>query len=290
MTDATDPRPFGDNYHDAIQDLIILPTRVLDDPMWEGKFLSRSQGIQSDGSVTSLAVKSNIIEEDIENKKDEANHNNIIQENENSLPNIKDIINNWEKRIFKITCYFMYADTLQIVAIQQGSGFLSGMGNEYMLITNKHVVRSEGHYEPQYCDIESSDKSIQFKADNQDIRTSHNFDTAGILIKTNKVIGDNNFYQFCNTNKIEIGTDILILGYPGIGAQTGITATEGIISGIEDYYFVTSAKIDSGNSGGAAISIENNCYIGIPTAVDLGVAESLGRILNFRKTMAIDTK
>jgi len=35
-------------------------------------------------------------------------------------------------------------------------------------------------------------------------------------------------------------------------------------------YYVTSAKIDHGNSGGTAILVNNDCYIGIPSASVVG--------------------
>lgn len=78
---------------------------------------------------------------------------------------------------------------------------------------------------------------------------------------------------------VKLGEKIIVLGYPGIGSMNDITVTEGIISGEEQEYYVTSAKIDSGNSGGAAISADRDCFIGTPTATVVGEAESLGRIL-----------
>jgi len=78
---------------------------------------------------------------------------------------------------------------------------------------------------------------------------------------------------------VNIGDKLIVLGYPSIGTQGGITVTEGIISGIESNYYVTSAKIDKGNSGGAAVLLKNNCYLGIPSWAKSGSIESLGRIL-----------
>ena len=72
------------------------------------------------------------------------------------------------------------------------------------------------------------------------------------------------------------------MGYPSIGSQTDITATEGIISGYDGNYYVTSAKVERGNSGGAAVALKDNCYLGIPTFVQVGDIESLARILDAR--------
>lgn len=79
-----------------------------------------------------------------------------------------------------------------------------------------------------------------------------------------------------------IGEDVIILGYPSTGASASVTATEGIVSGVEDNFFVTSAKVEHGNSGGAAIFKDQNCYFGIPTFVVSGELESLARILSFK--------
>lgn len=88
-----------------------------------------------------------------------------------------------------------------------------------------------------------------------------------------------NASRLSSCENIKLGEKIIVLGYPGIGASNDITVTEGIISGEEPEYYVTSAKIDSGNSGGIAVSVDKNCFIGTPTASVIGQAESLGRIL-----------
>ncbi len=87
--------------------------------------------------------------------------------------------------------------------------------------------------------------------------------------------------NLCEANtKAPIGGKVIILGYPGIGSPEGITATEGIISGYDGDYYITSAKIEHGNSGGVAVLVNNNCYLGMPTFVAVGTIESLGRILD----------
>jgi hypothetical protein len=78
-----------------------------------------------------------------------------------------------------------------------------------------------------------------------------------------------------------LGEEIAILGYPTNGSKTDITATQGIISGDDGNYYVTSAKVNHGNSGGAAIDIKNDCYLGIPTYYE-GDVESLPRILKWQ--------
>ncbi|MBI2506687.1 MAG: trypsin-like peptidase domain-containing protein [Candidatus Colwellbacteria bacterium] len=78
------------------------------------------------------------------------------------------------------------------------------------------------------------------------------------------------------------GERVVVLGYPSIGAKNDVTVTEGIISGYEDDFYITSAKIERGVSGGVTVLVDKNCYLGIPTFVRAGEVESLGRVLDAR--------
>jgi|GEM_PF-3629792 len=102
------------------------------------------------------------------------------------------------------------------------------------------------------------------------------------------------FPDICIEDQLQIGKELVVLGYPGISNidvpgvdfTSKFTATEGIISGKvsdSDYYFGTSAKIDSGNSGGGAFLKDSGCLAGVPTFVITGGSESMGKILNARK-------
>jgi len=74
------------------------------------------------------------------------------------------------------------------------------------------------------------------------------------------------------------GDYIAIAGYPEIGAGTW-NFTDGIVSGrVGDFVLKTDAKIDSGNSGGAALNSKNQ-LIGIPTWTISGQAESIGYVI-----------
>jgi S1-C subfamily serine protease len=74
-----------------------------------------------------------------------------------------------------------------------------------------------------------------------------------------------------NADDLEIGDELSIFGYPGIGDDT-ITLTEGKVSGfIEEEgikyrraWIKTDASISGGNSGGAAVD-ENGKLVGVPT-------------------------
>ena len=85
--------------------------------------------------------------------------------------------------------------------------------------------------------------------------------------------------RFCSLTP-SIGDEVISIGYPSIGSVGDITATDGIISGFESSYFITSAKIEKGNSGGIVVLLKDNCLLGVSTFVQLGTLESLARILN----------
>jgi len=169
-----------------------------------------------------------------------------------------------------------------------GSGVVVDFDSQITAITNRHIITDDNNYQPFICRVKLPDSSDTF--------IGQKFTGGGPLLDVgfidlnnpNSYIRDltslssspSPFHQ-CKT-KPSLGEGVLILGYPSIGSQTDITVTEGIISGYDGNYYITSAKIDKGNSGGAAILVNDNCYLGIPSASVVGQIESLGRILDVR--------
>ncbi len=83
------------------------------------------------------------------------------------------------------------------------------------------------------------------------------------------------FIRMGDSNNLNLGDSLTILGFPGIGGET-ITLTRGEVSGFsaEDPYgdraFIkTSAAISGGNSGGMAVDTEGR-LVGIPTRAGSG--------------------
>lgn len=79
-----------------------------------------------------------------------------------------------------------------------------------------------------------------------------------------------------DSDKVELGDAINILGYPGVGGET-ITYTAGHVSGFVDEdgdseidWIKTDAVVNHGNSGGTAIN-DNGEMIGVPTAKIVGL-------------------
>jgi len=80
-----------------------------------------------------------------------------------------------------------------------------------------------------------------------------------------------------DSDTLELGDQLEILGYPSIGGET-ITFTEGVVSGFTREpgvdgraYIKTDATIAGGNSGGLAAD-ENGSIVGVPTQVGYGGA------------------
>ena len=84
----------------------------------------------------------------------------------------------------------------------------------------------------------------------------------------------------CNTStQSQLNDSVRIYGYPVTSGGYNLTITDGIISSFaDDGDILTSAKVDSGNSGGLAVD-QNGCWLGIPSAVVSGNYQNLGVII-----------
>ena len=220
--------------------------------------------------------------EALKNKKPETITQTVIKEvpaqkTEDDLPSI---IKQWRPIIVYIECYFLSIDDMG------GSGMAADFGDgSFGIFTNAHVVG--GDIAPQSCKISFPDSTSAPLISTHNRTADSGKDVAIIDIYNpdehmKKVTAPFANLKFC-PQRPSLGDKIVILGYPGIGSQVDITATEGIISGYDGDYFITSAKVEHGNSGGAAILIKDNCYLGIPSFVQVGSIESLARIFDITK-------
>lgn len=239
-----------------------------------------------------------------------------------SVMSLADLIEFWSPNIAKINCLsdlnkspggnaikpllIRYGVDTEPVTVS-GSGFLilvntSYSGPEIIILTNRHVVNTHNGYAiPYYCEAVLpggykyffDNNDLNFVTTNSETKyinskpfNVYEVDAAFFIIKNPDTYSANLAKAKASltcTETPRIGDDVIILGYPTIGSAEGITATDGIISGLEESYFITSAKIEQGNSGGAAILKNKNCYLGIPTFARTGSVESLARILSFKK-------
>ena len=228
--------------------------------------------------------------EDLKNAKPKTvtNTQTIIKEvPAKSGSNLPSIISQWRPQISRVECWW-YSANGQLVMDAWGSGLLFRNPKNTLIFTNKHVLtyQSQAPYSCRATFPGTTDNyTVTVNTSTNffdDINTDPVWDVGELFIRNpssylNSISGVPNY---CKT-RAAVGEQIVILGYPGIGSATDITATEGIISGYENGYYITSAKVDHGNSGGAAILVKDNCYLGIPSFVEAGELESLARVLDF---------
>lgn len=216
------------------------------------------------------------------NPNPDSNNNATLQEKSTA-----DIVAEWQNRVAEVICFFHEGTG---VVSSQGSGTLANLtdvdGSTMMVaITNRHVM-SYNNDTPYACSIAINEEGSRMVT-NADAFLSGTLEDYGYINLNKASIVDEDTWDSvvskpmknCLDSEVKMGDNIVILGYPAIGTNSGITVTQGIVSGIETDFYVTNAGIDHGNSGGAAILTKDDCYLGIPTWVESGSFESLGRIL-----------
>lgn len=219
----------------------------------------------------------------------------------------------WARSVAQLLC-FEFKGGEEIVDLWGGSGTLMrNRSGTIQLLTNNHVVPSDGFclaefwVEPSLSFFASNRTIVYAARYSEHLSTLREDDEAVMLLEPvsrelldifrNKGVTDTNVVfpdslteatriaqrYVCGGADAEIGDEVAIIGYPSIGSTVGPTLTRGSISGRENSYYVTDAKIERGNSGGAAVLVKKNCYLGIPTSVVSGSLESLGRILDITR-------
>lgn len=200
---------------------------------------------------------------------------------------LTEVVSLWRGRIAFVQCHFNF---LGARLTQRGAATFFVIDGEPSLVTNRHVVEGfSGEFEKCHYRFPQDDDSIDFPE--KEITFGINEDTSDPDYATVRLTSPNEYVSSLvksTKNKTcqvvpQIGDEVIIIGFPTIGSNRDVTVTEGIIAAVEDDHYVTSAKVDSGNSGGAAIHVDSQCYLGIPTFTALGQAESLARILRFDK-------
>jgi len=190
---------------------------------------------------------------------------------------ITHVTKQWSSRIARIDCDFEGENGRD--SSSRGSGVALSIGNTLHVMTNKHLVE-EDDAELDECSVDMPQHDRDdAEVDASDVIISDGRDIAYLSVAdaSNPPAFDQS--QNACVAEPERGDRVVILGFPKVGAEESITVTEGIISGLEDDFYITSAKIERGNSGGAAILTKHNCLVGIPVLAVVGRIESLARIL-----------
>jgi S1-C subfamily serine protease len=186
-----------------------------------------------------------------------------------------------------------------------GSGWLF-RGDFTGIITNDHVI--EGSVD--HCLFFSDPLAYKF---NQPFKVyDWNSFTDAAFVKVDEVTRDDAprpeklsldimNLSYC-PDSMPLGSPVAIIGYPASTQQQfeenslrgNKTITDGVISSLDDFYdsstrkpfsdYFVSAKIDSGNSGGLALSKSGGkiCLLGIPTWLNIGNYDSQGIVQNIR--------
>lgn len=198
-----------------------------------------------------------------------------------SVPDLSVIVRQWRPNMAYIICNFRQPDTGKIYLEKTGSGTVFAINNGYSVVTNKHVISDDKGTRASACNFKFPGSSHVFSAGTSAISISTTHDWGLIQVPDlTTYIPANAISRLIRCGSPQDGDEVAIIGYPEIGSQTDITTTRGILSGRDGVNYITDAKIDFGNSGGAAIHIKSNCYLGIPTFSVVGGVESLGRILD----------
>ncbi len=237
------------------------------------------QNPQTDKKIQALQEQLDATKKELDSlKKNSADNNNTSA-----------VVAKWRPQVALITCSWFYAGTAQYL-VQSGSGLLYRVPptDTIVVATNRHVFTDPYGNSPTKCSVKFPDDVNFF--DVSSATPSENGTDFGLLgIKQPdeyliSIASRLDSKSFLCIDKPEIGDSVVILGYPVNGSSTDITATEGIISGFDGDYYITSAKVEHGDSGGAAILTSKNCSLGLPTSVVPGQLESLARILPWQIT------
>jgi len=251
-----------------LKDFLVSQQKTLQDTNKSFDTLNQKYNQESSQRIAQEKIAKEIISR-LENKV-----NNASATKTNDLASV---ISQWSGIIAKIECEFT-EDQQQYIS--QGSGTALGLNGQTIVLSNRHVLVPD-NITPSICRTKIPSSALVYSGD--DIRVSvSGADWAVLhLNDVDQQIRNITAKQpaFCQ-RKPSIGDEVVILGYPSIGAKTTITATEGIVAGYDGDFFITSAKVEQGNSGGAAILLKDNCLLGIPTFAQVGKIEALARILD----------
>jgi serine protease Do len=150
----------------------------------------------------------------------------------------------------------------RIVSGGMGTGVL--MNKEGDIITAAHVISNASEIEIVYKNGETSSASIEAISNVGDVA----------LLRANIIPKDAVFAKFGDSDKVEIGSDIFVIGFP-MGLNYSLS--RGVISGFHKQelkigkgrrmeFFQTDASINTGNSGGPMFNFKGE-VIGIVSSI-----------------------
>jgi len=238
-------------------------------------------------AVVELAEKNRLLEEQLgvlESDGDETlsalsqlESDLAVERETEASQTLSNVVAVWESRVARIECNF-YNDEGDLIT-STASGVATYINSQLYFISNKHLVEEKGAVLDE-CFASLPQRNIKdIHIDDDDVVISEDRDLAYLLAdKPGAAVPVVSGQRACSLEP-RSGDEIITLGFPRVGSEDSVTVTEGIISGQDNGYYVTSAKIERGNSGGATVHVEQGCFLGLPTVVAVGRIESLARIL-----------
>lgn len=185
---------------------------------------------------------------------------------------LEDVVKKWRPYVVRVTCIMLNSQG-EKSKYSDGSGFLVNIPSKGpSILTNSHVFSASGKISTNYCDIQFPDNSEVLRVERKDRYFSKEGYDKGILVisqpseyVTNLIDNAKRTLRDCIYTKPESTDDIVIFGYPKDKPKNDISVSQGKIVGYMGNFFITSATMVEGYSGGVAVSLKDNCYLGIPT-------------------------
>ncbi|MEX1087120.1 MAG: hypothetical protein WEC58_01155, partial [Candidatus Paceibacterota bacterium] len=142
------------------------------------------------------------------------------------------LVQEWEPRIARIECVFRNNDggtsrsnASAVSVLRQG---------EVQFITNKHVLVQKGHSLVN-CELAVPGIGDGLRVEPESAEFSGTLDIAYVTLSDQpaELVAEASGVRVCSEPP-SFGSRVLILGYPATGSKSGITATDGILSGFEE--------------------------------------------------------
>jgi hypothetical protein len=186
--------------------------------------------------------------------------------------NVQNVLNMWRPYVVRVTCIILDEHGNK-KSFSDGSGFLSNDPKGALIITNKHVFSPHNNSVTDYCDVYFPESKETVRIEKKDRYTNSKGHDLGALVVTNPsnhvshlLRNDSTTSRNCIAVKPDSDDDLVIIGYPKGSSKTDISYEQGKLSGYIGSYFISTAKVTEGYSGGIAVSLKNNCFLGITSA------------------------
>ena len=218
---------------------------------------NRNRKKQKQAKAWILSIDPNYFEKPVKVKKEDKKEQEEYQEEEITEYNDNIIVPNYEEWNFAHSGW--------------GSGIIIGEG--YYVITNNHVIKPEGILVKKIAVRNGLGKVSYAKV----VATSKDYDLA--ILELEKPYDKKYSFEPKNFDKPRTGEDVIVMGYPAVGEGLYIPMlTQGVISKtFNDEFFITTAAINSGNSGGPIFNLKGN-LVGIAFAsIDKSLEKKYGK-------------